>query len=176
METIRIGDDRLKIMLTKEDLARYDLGGRPLDPDSEEVGKALRRLVLDAGFEGGEGRLYLQLYESKEGGCELFVTRLPAEAAEVSEEEEEAPPSAAYLRFASLSDAVLLAKRLTGGGAIPESRLLHEGGVWYLAFPHGSPAAACDYGDTLPASAAAYITEYGKTVLGQNAIEALSAL
>ena len=173
METIHIGDDRIKIMLSREDLARYDLGDRPLDPDSEAVSAALRRLLLDAGFEDGKGRLYIQLYESKTGGCELFVTRLPAEALEDEKDIEAAP---VYVSFSCLNDAVQLARRLKGTAGFPPADLLHDGVSWYLGFDEEPPAVVRDYGDTMNGAVTAYITEYAKAVRKGDALTHLVKL
>ena len=169
METIRIDTDRVKILLTREDLARYGLSVNALDPDSEAVSVALRRLVRDAGFEEAGGRIYLQLYESRSGGCEIFATRLPAE-------KEEECADATYLLFSCLGESVALAKRLRDSGFRGESRLLRGGDRWFLCFPQGNPPFACDYGETLTEADAVYIEEYADTVLAEEAVERLALL
>ncbi len=168
METIRIDDDRMKVLLTKEDLVRYGLNDRPLDPDSEEVSRALRRLASDAGFEAREGKLYLQLYESRGGGCELFVTRLEGGG----EEEEQAVGG--YLAFSRREDAVLLAKHLQADGFRGESRLFRGGERLFFHFPEAIPPEACEFGDLLPDGAAAYIEEYADPILTGGAVERLA--
>ena len=80
MELIIIGENRLKIMLTGEDMARYELS----EPCAESLGararRALRSIVADAhakiGFDTDRERLLVQLYTSRGGGCEIFVTKL----------------------------------------------------------------------------------------------------
>ena len=164
METIRIDEDRMKVVLTKEDLARYGLSGRPLDPESEEVSRALRRLAADAGFTAGEGKLYLQLYESREGGCELFVTRLAAETER----------KGGYLALARREDAVLLARHLTQEGFRGPSRLFRGGARYFLHFPESIPTVACEFGSRLPDGAALYIEEYADPLLPTCAVERLA--
>ncbi len=83
MELIVISDSQIKLTLTPEDLDRYP-------PDAEE-GALLRAILRDAagigtrnhasaalpaGFADRGGRLFVQMYPSRRGGCELFVTRL----------------------------------------------------------------------------------------------------
>ena len=42
MELIVISDARLKVMLTAEDVRRYELGGRTVSGESPEVKRVLR--------------------------------------------------------------------------------------------------------------------------------------
>ena len=90
MELIVISDLQIKLTLTRDDLGKY--------PPNAETGEIFRKILHDAGqlardksgaaplpdgFEhGGGGRLYVQIYPSRGGGCELFVTRLPLCAAD----------------------------------------------------------------------------------------------
>ena len=72
MEILQIGDGKLLLSLTADDMAVYGGGGNR--------GDVLRRLMteLDDRYGCGltHGRLYVQMYESKKGGCEMFVTKL----------------------------------------------------------------------------------------------------
>ncbi len=80
MELIVISDARLKVMLTAEDVRRYELGGKSVDGESPEVKRVLRELLDEVksrvGFDASGERVLVQLYPSKGGGCELFVTKL----------------------------------------------------------------------------------------------------
>lgn len=79
MELIVISESKLKITLTPPDMVKYELEGHTdtVDPHTR---RAFRHLLRDAGAEGGflrEGApLFIQLYASKGGGCEIFVTCL----------------------------------------------------------------------------------------------------
>ena len=76
METIRISEKKLKIMLCPADMWRYDLSV-PIDIESQNGKNRLRRILRDAcgeNFDPDTGELLVQIYESA-GGCELFVTR-----------------------------------------------------------------------------------------------------
>ena len=84
MELIVINESQIKLTLTPADLDRYP-------PDAEE-GALFRAILRDAcllgerepgsspipaGFADRGGKLFVQMYPSRRGGCELFVTRLP---------------------------------------------------------------------------------------------------
>lgn len=80
MELIVIDPTRLKIMLTEPDMRRYDLSCGTLDCTDEETRRTFRRIIEDArlrsGFDTAGQQLFVQLFTSKDGGCEIFVTKL----------------------------------------------------------------------------------------------------
>ena len=75
MELIVIDESRIKVMLTAEEMKAY----RMEDGGTREI---LRGIMADAcrkcGYGGTvmRGRVYVEMYPSREGGCELFVTKL----------------------------------------------------------------------------------------------------
>ncbi|MEE1115692.1 MAG: adaptor protein MecA [Clostridia bacterium] len=80
MELILISESKLKIMLTAQDMSRYDIDAMTLDYTSDESRKAFHHILEDAknetGFDTEGDRLFIQMYPSRSGGCELFVTKL----------------------------------------------------------------------------------------------------
>lgn len=80
MEWIRISENKLKIMLTAEDAKRYALRCETVDLADSFTRQAFRDILSDirpvTGFDATEEKVYIQMYPSKEGGCELFVTKM----------------------------------------------------------------------------------------------------
>jgi negative regulator of genetic competence, sporulation and motility len=80
MEWIVINPSKLKIMLTEPDMQRYDLQPDRLDSMDEQTRLTFRQIFEDArkqtGFDTAGERLFVQLYTSRGGGCEIFVTKL----------------------------------------------------------------------------------------------------
>ncbi len=80
MELIVISESKLKIMLTAPDMARYRLESARMDCADARTRAAFRHIFDDAraeiGFDTEGERLFVQLYASREGGCEIFVTKL----------------------------------------------------------------------------------------------------
>lgn len=78
MELIVISSNKLKIMLDEGDMRKYSIGN---DTDCAEPStrRAIRRLLDCAkeqiGFNTEGEEIFVQLYTSKHGGCELFVTK-----------------------------------------------------------------------------------------------------
>ena len=200
MELIVIGENRLKIMLTGEDMARYELA----DPDAEELAphtrEALRHIFADAradiGFDTDRERLLVQLFASKGGGCEIFVTRLEdtgetrllklvtgvREAMPVGRERR------VWLRVGELDDLTALCRRLLTAGYGGESRLYIDGAertVWYLslALPvDGAGAVPCpwafvwEYAAEVRGDVGMYLGEYGRLICGEGAVERMAGV
>ena len=76
MELILISNSKLKIMLSAEDMKKYNIecdGGSALRQGFKPV---LERAHDDCGFDIESGRLLVQVFPSRGGGCEMFVTRV----------------------------------------------------------------------------------------------------
>ena len=80
MELIRIDEEKLKMILSHEDLLEFELDEDDLDYTNTETKRMfwelLRRAKQSTGFDTDGHRVLVQLYPSREGGCEIFVTRL----------------------------------------------------------------------------------------------------
>lgn len=82
MELIRISDSKLKVMLTEEDMIYYALDCETMDYDNTETRRAFWQILDEAkrktGFDAAAERVFVQVYPSKKGGCEMFVTKVRA--------------------------------------------------------------------------------------------------
>ena len=80
MELILISESKLKVMLTAGDMRLYGISGESLDTNDAVSRKAFWNILDEAkmqtGFDPAGCKLFVQMYQSKSGGCELFVTRL----------------------------------------------------------------------------------------------------
>lgn len=85
MELILISNTKLKIMLNEEDMLQYNIGGET-DCSEPATRRAIRSLLECAkdqiGFNTDGEEIFVQLYTSKRGGCELFVTKCKLEEPE----------------------------------------------------------------------------------------------
>ena len=79
MELILISESKLKIMLTADDMESYLLTEGGLTYENKETRAVFDRLLEEAhtrvGFDSRSGRLFIQVYTSKGGGCEVYVTK-----------------------------------------------------------------------------------------------------
>lgn len=83
MELIKISSSRLKIMLSSEDMDSFELNCSDADRNTPRAREAFKRILKKAkemsGFDIGCEKLFIQLYPSRAGGCELFVSKLETE-------------------------------------------------------------------------------------------------
>lgn len=93
MELILINDSKLKIMLSPDDMREYDISCDSVDYKKTETRRAFWCILDDAkhktGFDAASEKVYIQMYPSKEGGCEMYVTKLgftsPDESIDIAE-------------------------------------------------------------------------------------------
>ena len=80
MELLRVSNSKLKITLTPEDMKRFELQCNSMDYANAETKRAFREILEEAGLESDfgitHGRTLIQVFPSKDGGCEMFITRL----------------------------------------------------------------------------------------------------
>jgi negative regulator of genetic competence, sporulation and motility len=96
MELIRISSSKLKIMLTGEDMKKYALDAESADYDNTATRRAFWSILDDvknqSGFNAASDRIFIQLYPAKDGGCEMFVTKMGLLCAAEDEKKESARP------------------------------------------------------------------------------------
>ena len=93
MELLKISDTKLKVMLTKEDLLRFDLDTDTLDYGNTETKRMFWEILNHAkhavNFDTDGVRVLVQLYPCRSGGCELYVTKIGAACRDCAPEQEE---------------------------------------------------------------------------------------
>lgn len=96
MELIRISSSKLKIMLTGEDMKKYALDAESADYDNTATRRAFWSILDDvknqSGFNAAGDRIFIQLYPAKDGGCEMFVTKMGLLCAAEDEKKQTARP------------------------------------------------------------------------------------
>ncbi len=189
MELILISESKLKIMLSPPDMAHYELETTHMDCADAHTRAAFRHIFDDAraevGFDTAGCPLFVQLYASPEGGCEIFVTKLPGEDG-VPTVEGASPVSAGERKllervfsrrdaltpsytletrafsFTSLEDLLALCRRLSKAGICVRSHSYAEdtprGALYYLLLE----------GNGLPPPAIAVSEEYGTALPASN--------
>ena len=197
MEFIQINENKIKIMLTGEDLRDFELCAEELDYSNTETKRmfwdVLSRVKHHTGFDTEGHRVLVQLYPSRCGGCEMFVTRL----GEMGCDEEGRMRSEDYTRqgerekkretaccrsyaFGCLEDLLRACARLASCGMAWESRAyVGEDGQCYLFL--SADGETCDflaeYGRMQnPESTSVYLCEHGRDICPADAVRILGAL
>lgn len=82
MEIIRIGENKLKLILSNEDLEKHHLKLESLDYDNTQTRRVLWQILDEAkqktGFDAAAERTLVQAYPGRKSGCEIYITRLSA--------------------------------------------------------------------------------------------------
>ncbi|MBQ8358066.1 MAG: adaptor protein MecA [Clostridia bacterium] len=184
MEWIRISTNKLKIMLSAEDARRYALNCETADYADVVTREAFREILTDVrketGFDATDDKVYIQMYPSKEGGCELFVTKMGLLLTEEKDKNENHTSkllnieaknekshrtvrkrSASFL-FPSFEHLVALCRRMTDTYRGESEIWRDEQGIWWLILTeNGNPLTIRDdY---------RFIREYGRMVSAEEA-------
>lgn len=152
MEFILIGEDKIKVMLTEEDLGEFELSADELDYANTETKRmfwdVLSRAKARTGFDTDGQKVLVQLYPSKDGGCEIFVTKLGSIYKDIDENSNAQPiltesstqkrkrknPASekaysAVYSFLKLEDMIRVCREL-------ERRGFHEESIAYISDAH----------------------------------------
>lgn len=175
MEYILINDSKLKIILDSQELAEWDISADELDyanPAARQVFEGLLGYAKkELGFDTAGYKILLQLFPSKDGGCELFVTRLgPNNELKSSrcEKEKKKAEKKAY-SFDKLSHLLAVCKRLSSIEYSGSSSAWFDGsGKWFLllSVEEGTDLHfISEYGEIeSPSALELYLCEYGTAV------------
>lgn len=195
MELIRIGDSKLKIMLTAQDMARYAITPEALDYENTETRRAVWQILDEAkqqtGFDAASDRVLIQVYPSRAGGCELYVTKvLPQTAGNhtaVTPRLSDSDRAGVYA-FSGLSETLSVCRMLLRSGYSGESTAyVGADGRYYLVIrervgegcaPSAFYCPAEEYGEKVAGGSQklAYIKEHGQCLCPSQAVERLAAL
>ena len=180
MEYIMINESKLKVMLESSELQSRNLDANELDyadPYAKRLfGDILCYAKDNFDFDTSGYRVLLQLYPSKDGGCELFITRLGRldkdtdDEASVCEKKKKDTgrenrskkrKNQKAFRFEHLSDLLKVCRRLRESDIeCSGSVFVDRDGIWFLILSVDDPLYDDIY-DVLPINDFSFIFEYG---------------
>ena len=207
MEFILIGDGKIKVSLTKEDLEEFELSADELDYANTETKRmfwdVLSRAKARTGFDTDGEKVLVQLYPSKDGGCEIFVTKIgslykedeelvagSALAESIGQRRKRKTASAershsAVYSFLSLDDMIRVCRELERRGYAEGSRAyVSDAKVFYLVLSGDIEKIStlgdhfrfiCEFGEPENSKAAKQLlSEHADTIATANAVSLLS--
>ena len=196
MEFLLIGESKLKIVMTDEEMKKYKLDSFSLDGDSAASRRSFWQILDEAksevGFDPSGDKVLIQFYPVKCGGCEVFVTKLgilaPTSAKLVSKSDKVAMLSRhkRYYHFQSLEDlsrASLSIKR-AAKDALPTSDVYVSGEHGYFLsvdeYEKGGEGAEFpsvqEFGRQLTADMGLYISEHCQRLTNGDGVDKFSKL
>ena len=79
MELKLVNENKLKIILTNEDMVQLDINPEEMDYDNTGTKRIFWDILDKAkhqiGFDAGAEKLFVQVYPDKNGGCLMYVTK-----------------------------------------------------------------------------------------------------
>ena len=184
-------------MLTASDLSGFGISAKDLDYTAPKTKQMLREILSRAEteleFVCSEHRTLFQVYTSKKGDCEIFITRLDTAENDGSVhyrslyDKSEEMPSRGIFGFDQLEWMLSVCRRLYGMGySGKSSAYIGDDRRFYLLLdslysPEYSPvdeySFICEYGESENLLATTeYLFEHGKEICNDNAVETLSVL
>ena len=203
MEFILIDESRLKVMLNKSDLDEFDLRAEELDYSNTETKRMfwdiIGRAKKSVGFTCDGMRVLVQLYSSRDGGCEMFISKLGISRDAKNGESEASlrfktlhknDPSSSRLgafSFDNVEWLIAVCKRLSDIGYSEESSAYVDDCHRYYLFLDGLDGSGyftvdeysfiTEYGFAENArDAMGLLCERGRVICKENAVKILSAL
>ena len=194
MDFIKISNNKLKIMLTREDAAHYALSPDTADHTDTKTRRAFRAILTDikakTDFDAAEDKVYIQIFPSREGGCELFVTKMGIDSAKKPPKDkgEQTQKRARTLMFYfdDLAGLVAACRQLAARHFTGESHVWLDDlqRYWLQITDEGDPLAArhdhaglLEYGYlACRDNAALMLSEHGKLLVSADAVSIFSKL
>ena len=177
MELIVIDESRIKLMLTAEDMASYRISA-----EKSGTREALKGILRDAREKYGycgmgiKGRIYVEMYPSRTGGCELFVTKLAERENGTNMKTGNEGILAEYRKyifrgrviysFEAMTHLLRACLGLMKTGYSGESAAYHDetGRTYYLILEHESHIACENLGSLCKSSVYYYINEHCRMI------------
>jgi len=200
MEHILISPGKLKLMLTQRDMLHYELTQAVESGTVDTTEANFRELLTDAGrisgFDAGHDRLFVQLYPSRDGGAEVYITRLgcqsetAADSVKTKEKKFGQITLTQLAAFDTMEDLLRCCHAMMTAVGKAEScaytvdnryfLVIRETLAYraYLDRPDDHPTARIigEYGQNLSDRFISYLYEHGEVFCGKNAIATLGKL
>lgn len=185
MELIIISESKIKLMLTKDEMDSY----------SGNTKEVLREIMNVAQSKCDcpklDGRVFVQMYPSRKGGCEMFVTKLEKHSEDIKMRSGEERTLTEYrkpyltgsgshiiYRFGEMTYLLGCCMGLMKMGYSGESRAYIDSGTrtYYLMLDFETHVAGENFGSLCPTRTYYYINEHCDVICGESAVEKLGSL
>ncbi len=168
MEVIRINRERIKIMLSTEDMKELNINTELFDKFEYEGREAFARILKEArdkcGFISCGRKILVQIFNSIDGGCEMFITKIPDRDDAFTIKNK----SMFYYKFERLNDIISLSKAITSiDDGICNIYKESDSTVIYLETSEKIHICGEYGGRKCKSSAKAYISEHCELVFGK---------
>lgn len=140
MEFTNLGKLSIRIKLEASDMDKYGVTYEDMDYKNARtkhiIWELLDKARQSANFDTDGKKLHIQIFPSKQGGCELYISKISARSEYFDEKN---------YRFSSLESALSALVYLKNADLIRSARLYEIEGAWYISVA----AELCEYGKKL---------------------------
>jgi negative regulator of genetic competence, sporulation and motility len=196
LDILKISDSKIKIMLSAADAKAYGIGISDPDYKDEKTRSAVWTMLDEAkakvGFTHEGHKLLIQFYPSKDGGAELFVTRLenlPDKSERLLSRANDMTmleKSFSVYKFSDLRELVKLCAILKRKNCIGKSELYFDAAEGYYLRLEEKGVSKCggvcefaillEFADKIRNERMPYIREHSEVLMEKCAVEKLSEL
>ena len=195
MELIVIDEERMKIMLSREELLSYNIYAPDIDTEDESTKRILYDIIdrakRTAGFDGEWGSMFVRVFPSGDGGCEMYVTKY----AQLYDEDEymcddttedkghgaRARARRYVYRLASADLLLRCCRALADRGyAAPSDVYISEDGETYFLVLHEGEcdtSVALEFGESVSFSGVlVYLSEHARILVEKDGVGSMSVI
>ena len=181
MDFMLLGEGKLKLTLSPDDMDAYDLRADALDWSDTRTRRAMWCIFDEVkrrcGFDAASSRVLVNVFPSVSGGCEIFVTRAGREKSDDVCFSGSMSAGRAYL-FDGIDDLISCCRALCRAYGAPRAgAYLREDGKYLLLLEHDF-ALACEFGEAAggPFPEPAFPGEHVRAICENDAVEVLARL
>lgn len=200
LELIMINSDKIKIMLTHEDMTKYNINMLSQTHTGNAIKEAFFEVLSDiksrTGFDTLSKKNILQVYPSRDGGCEVYITKTVRDLRQRDNSGESDNSSKTELSvkikhlyqhsvfsFEKAEDLIDGCRLLAGNGYNKKSHLYIYRDLYYLVLeielksPHRSDELTflSEFGKRYDSKLGeAFLKEHGNLVINENAVKLLA--
>lgn len=190
MDLILISSKKLKVSLDSEETKKYNI------PTKEKLNytcdkKSLNLLLFDiksmCGFDTGDDDLTFEIFESKDGGCDMYITR------SYNTYEGNGIKKLSYILkheliyvFYDIEHLIFACKKLSDLSLSNDSKVYESKDIYYLTIKKSQGFSKCDLDSLIfmkdisdevnTCDTNIYLSEHANEILSQNAIDVLAML
>ena len=206
LELNLIREDKLKVLLTPFDMMKYELTCEKLDYENTETRKAIWNILdyakHETGFDAAIGKIRIEVYPEKSGGCAIYITKLKKSELPsrepMNETNAKTPPVSKKINtvyeFKETDSLIRVCRFLAHRGYYEKSHAFFEGACegsirYFLQITENQPSYPKktkylrenlfieEFGTRLESGESAfYLLEHATPICRENAVETLAAL
>lgn len=170
MEIIRVDNEKIKIILSSDDMIKLGITADELDYSNITTRNVIKELLEKAGKETGinvrADRLYISIFPASDGGCEMFIkchNRTSSEETEFYGLKHYGKTHSFSLTVLNFDELHLLCQRLANDGIkLNSSLFVNSGGNYILILKPNEKIPSYIQNRDKYTEFPAYLEEYGK--------------